>query len=732
MPRIKAAKTTFANGELDPALLGRFDLKAYRNGADKLRNVLCKPQGGVIRRPGLEYIATALKVLTAVDLTAGGVTVSAPNGGTAGNAIDANLATEVITTGGASTTDPFVIVHVDLGSAVQVEFVDVFGLRLVSGSTTSDEEVQWQYSADDAAWTIFENAIDSVGATDLIKRATGDQTKRYWRLVRIGGTDLTTDNFAIDEIKFYTESATVSDVRFIPFVFSTTQDYMIVATDLNLAIYRNDVLQINVPIPMVSAELVNLNWTQNLDTLVLFHEDHNPRKIVRSGAHDEWNAALNTFTNIPTFDFGAGAEAVISTTRGWPLSGTFFGGRLYLAGLKSRPQTVLGTTPGSIVDLDDSTTADDKAINVTADTDDVSAFYNVFAGRHLQFFASSAEFYVPISEDTGLTPTNFVLRRTTQRGSKKGTRVFEVDGATMFLQGGGKAVREFLFIDTESAYQAQSLSLLSSHLVVTSVDMGLRKATSTSDADYIWVVNSDGTIAAFCTLRLQEVNAWTLLKTDGTFEAVGTLGEKSYFAVERTINSVTSVLIEKFNDDLHMDAGKRETGGGAYTNATGLTWLEGEALDVRLDGMSQAQLTVASGTVTFARSATTTYEVGLPFPDVTTGFAADDPDLNSGVGTFIRTLPAEEALPEGTTLGKRKRVVEVTARIKDTIGIKINKNFVPSRQYGSALLDTATTPVTGDVTVGGLLGWTLAGDVRISQDDPDPMEILALGYKLAV
>ena len=724
MPRIKPAKTTFTNGELDPALRGRFDLKAYRNGADKLRNVLVKPQGGVVRRPGLEYIATALKQLTEIDLTAGGVTVTAPNGGTAGNAIDDSVATEVITTGGASTTNPFVIVHVDLGSATQVEFCDVFGLRLVSGSTTSDGEVQWQHSPDNAAWTIFENAIDSVGSTDLIKRASGDQTKRYWRLVRIGATDLATDNFKIDEIKFYTESATVSDVRIIPFIFSTTQDYLIVATDLNLAIYRDDVFQINVPIPMTSAELVNLNWTQSLDTLLLFHEDHNPRNILRSGAHDEWNASANTFTNIPTFDFGSGAEAVISTTRGWPLSGTFFGGRLYLAGLKSRPQTVLATTPGSIVDLDDSTTDDDKA-----NTDDVSAFYNIFAGRHLQLFASSGEFYVPVSEDTPLTPTNFVLRRTTQRGSKKGTRVFEVDGATMFLQGGGKALREFLFVDVESAYQAQSLSLLSSHLVVTPVDMALRQAISTSDADYIWLVNSDGTLGAFCTLRLQEVNAWSLLSTDGTFEAVGTLGEESYFAIERTINSVTSVLIEKFNTALHTDAAKT---GGAAATATGLTWLEGEALDVRLDGMAQAQLTVASGAVTFARSSTTTYEVGLPFPDVTTGFDATDPDLSGGYGTFIRTLPAEEALPEGTTLGKRKRVVEVTARIKDTIGIKVNGNFVPSRQFGDSLLDTATTPVTADVTVGGLLGWTTAGDIRITQDDPDPMEILALGYKLAV
>ena len=59
MARATLLKTSFAAGEISPRLLGRSDLSAYENGASRLRNVAIHPTGGVTRRPGLRYIATA-------------------------------------------------------------------------------------------------------------------------------------------------------------------------------------------------------------------------------------------------------------------------------------------------------------------------------------------------------------------------------------------------------------------------------------------------------------------------------------------------------------------------------------------------------------------------------------------------------------------------------------------------------------------------------------------------
>jgi hypothetical protein len=59
MTRLTTHKTSFTSGEISPSLLGRGDLRAYDNGAARLRNVFIHPTGGVSRRPGLRYVDAA-------------------------------------------------------------------------------------------------------------------------------------------------------------------------------------------------------------------------------------------------------------------------------------------------------------------------------------------------------------------------------------------------------------------------------------------------------------------------------------------------------------------------------------------------------------------------------------------------------------------------------------------------------------------------------------------------
>ena len=58
MSRAVTLQTNFTTGEIDPLLTSRIDINQYYNGLDKARNVLIQPQGGVVRRPGLEYVGT--------------------------------------------------------------------------------------------------------------------------------------------------------------------------------------------------------------------------------------------------------------------------------------------------------------------------------------------------------------------------------------------------------------------------------------------------------------------------------------------------------------------------------------------------------------------------------------------------------------------------------------------------------------------------------------------------
>jgi hypothetical protein len=57
MAMARSVKTSFTAGELGDQLLGRGDLRAFENGARRLRNVVIQPTGGVTRRAGLRHIA---------------------------------------------------------------------------------------------------------------------------------------------------------------------------------------------------------------------------------------------------------------------------------------------------------------------------------------------------------------------------------------------------------------------------------------------------------------------------------------------------------------------------------------------------------------------------------------------------------------------------------------------------------------------------------------------------
>ena len=56
MSRVIKVQTNFAVGEINPELRGRIDLRQYESALERARNVICKPQGSIERRPGLRFL----------------------------------------------------------------------------------------------------------------------------------------------------------------------------------------------------------------------------------------------------------------------------------------------------------------------------------------------------------------------------------------------------------------------------------------------------------------------------------------------------------------------------------------------------------------------------------------------------------------------------------------------------------------------------------------------------
>jgi hypothetical protein len=169
--------------------------------------------------------------------------------------------------------------------------------------------------------------------------------------------------------------------------------------------------------------------------------------------------------------------------------------------------------------------------------------------------------------------------------------------------------------------------------------------------------------------------------------------------------------VEIFDDSFQTDSA---VSGGAAASAS-LPHLVGKTVDIILDGAVQAQQTVpGGGTVTFSRSSTTSYQVGLDY------------------SVLIRTMPLELKLQSGSRIGFRKRILEVNLLVKDTQSMTINGVEVPFKILGAGILDEAIPLFTGTKTVSGILGYSQNGQITIAQTDPLKMILLGMEYKVSV
>lgn len=402
-------------------------------------------------------------------------------------------------------------------------------------------------------------------------------------------------------------------------------------------------------------------------------------------------------------------EPVISDTRGWPECGTFHEGRLWLAGLRSRPATLLGSKVASYFDFSGGTGLDDEALNLTIDSDQVNAIHAIRSGRSLQIFTAGAEFAVTV--DPPITPRNVNLQEQTRQGISRYVPTVEVEGAVLFVQSGGKALRQFLYESVEDAYRSDLISLLSPHLIRAPVDMAVRKGSSQDDANLVFIVNTDGLVSVLTVLRAQEVVAFTRWETNGIIRNVAALASgEVFFIVQRG----PTLRVEMLDEARLLDSGTLVTGAG-ITSVAGMSHMIGRMVRLLLDGADLGTAIVDPwGAVALPRAADKV-EVGLDVP--------------------VRVVPMffEPRNPTGALIGRKCRVKKATCRVRNTGMFRIRDTAVQLRTVGSSPappLGSAPPVLSGDVTVRGLVGWAERHSLVITQDVAAPFELLALSVEL--
>jgi hypothetical protein len=661
MARFVSIQTNFSTGEIDPLLRARVDLPAYANALEEATNVVVQPQGGVRRRPGLRYIA------------------SLPNSGDESAANGVRLVPFEF-----STSDSYMLCFTHERMAVFKagvlitdinasgdDFLDTSALGLTGARLAN---LVWTQSAD--TLIAVQQDIPPVkivrGATDADWTGsviTFDSTPRYAFSPSFSNPAGTLTPSAVSgKISLTVSTGT-------PFSAASVGQY-INAT------------------PQGRAKIVRFDSATVVQAITEF-----PFFNTTAIATGQW-------------ELETGYEVVWSATKGYPRSVTFHEGRLYFGGSRARPSTIWGSKVGLFFDFEATEALDDDAVEATLDTNTFNAITDIQAGRDLQVFTTGGEFYCPQEGLQPITPDNFFVKSTTRNGSQEGIRVQQLESGTLFVQRQGKSLNEFAFTDVQLTYVTSKISLLSGHLLRGPTRMALRRSVATDENDLLLLVNgTDGSMVAFSLLRAQNVIAPSEFTTDGEFEDVGVDLTTIYVVVKRTVDAATVFYVERFDDTLTTDSAV--TGGAAATGSA--AHLVAKSVDILLDGSVQANQTVpGGGTVTFPRSSTSSFQIGLDY------------------AVKVVTMPADLKISAGTRLGFKKRIVEVNVFVKDTQHLIINGTNVPFRSLDDpALLDEEVGEFTGTKTLPGVLGYSNEGKITIEQDIPLKMILLGLEYKIS-
>ena len=430
----------------------------------------------------------------------------------------------------------------------------------------------------------------------------------------------------------------------------------------------------------------------------------------------------NTLVFTKTSTGSPRSEDLWSSTRGYPKSGLFTGGRLWLGGTKSKPQSILASKSGSFLDFLVKEGEDDEGIFVTINGKN-SEIISISGDRGVQVFTQGSEYQVE-----GNTPSDISIVEQTQYGTRStgANAIVSLDGATMFLDRNGRSLRQYLYSFNEDAYRSIDMSVLASHLIRDPKDIAVATSTTSEDASYVFIVNADATGVLLNTLREQDIIGFTKVTQyapDGDlirFYRCATVNNR-IITISRIQPHVFSVDV--MNQTNLLDHGKRVSPPLSQF-ISGFDALAGETVQL-----------VFGSTILPERAVSSAGQVSLtPAEAALTGA-----DLHIGLNFIpkIKPMPINSrAANSSQNVLRQKRINRMNMRVYESGGISIDGNLVGIRSFGNASnspLNPATlAPVTGIIEDNnGGNGWDREVAPVITQTLPAPLHIQAISYEVS-
>ena len=798
-------------------------------------------------------------------------TSSMPRGGTVANINDFDRSTVGLTTtniGVLGTTgqsgadaEYIVALYNVLGTTNRGQFIDVKDIKLTG---TGSCRLKIQSSSDGSSWTNLGSAVVKAEAKSYRIRLSSSFVGQYYRLVRIGDTgDLGTLKIQLSEFNVLYATDDASDVKTFDFSIQTDRHYLCVVTGGeettpsfgNMSIYKvtdqtySFVPVAYLPLPFKSSEVATVRDVQTENVMLMFHEDHHPKRIIHTGTSI---FAIDDipFLNVPQYDYddassptptpyvttmafantyagnrfqidvegvlsknitfgtnasstafnlqknlqempifgdtgitvtgtqsgsGSGSftisvggesadnfeawtgfittgesngaitftppstagvprkEDVWSATRGYPKTAAFYAGRLWLGGTKSKLQSLFASRSGSFFDFYTEEGDDDEGIFTTISSRQLTEIIDINPDRGLQVFTAGAEFIV-----RGNTPSDITIEAQTQHGASF-LEVKSVDGATLFVDQNGRTLRSYLYNYNEDAYNSTDISVLSSQLIDQPLDLATLTGSLSEDANWVFIVNQDGTAAILNTLRTQDINGFTKWINGNTNTiyplktvSVSVVNNDLFLVNKRTTASDTTYTIEKWDFDYLMDSSVKLLSSTSISgNNLGLAsnHLDGETVSVVARGTTLDNRVVQAGGIIVL----TDEEKSFILEQDPSG-GVIDVEVGYNFTPKIVGMPLNTAGPAGQNQMREKKITRMNLRVYKSSGVYIDDNPVPIRQFGDAAntpLDSNLPEQTGIIEDNnGGNGWGIDIQPVITVPSPTPFHIQAIEYEV--
>lgn len=306
-------------------------------------------------------------------------------------------------------------------------------------------------------------------------------------------------------------------------------------------------------------------------------------------------------------------EQAFNPVRGYPLTVSFHGSRLVFGGARSSTDTRWLSTSSNIYSFrtaaDDGTVTADHAMTLSPtakDLQEIRGLLTLPQGLSTNYNLSEELLKAQDGSST-FGPLNVDRQKQASWGMEKGTRPELVGSSGVFIQKGGRTVRELSYDFIDNVFRARDIGILAEHILV---KRAKRIVYVRGVETQVWILLRDGSLASITIETDQKVFAWAHHTiTDGFVVDIATLQDDDehdqlWMLVDRNGSVHLEAMQSPWRETediatnaLYMDSaifGATET---PQTIWSGLDHLEGKTVQILADGVFVGTSVVEGGTI---------------------------------------------------------------------------------------------------------------------------------------